>query len=52
MQNMGTSGLLLLVAVVLVTYILLRPSNAKKEDLANLQRIIDAFDEQAKDIKE
>ena len=52
MQNMGTSGLLLLVAVVLVTYILLRPSNAKKEELENLKRIVDAFDEQAKDKKE
>jgi len=52
MQNMGSSGLLLLVAVVLVTYILLRPSKAKKEERANLSRIADALDEQAKDKKE
>ena len=52
MQNMGSSWLLLLVAVVLVTYILLRPSKAKKEERANLSRIADALDEQAKDKKE
>ena len=52
MQNMGASGLLLLVAVVFVIYILLRPSKAKKEKRANLKRIADALDEQAKDKKE
>ena len=52
MQNMGSSGLLLLVAVVFGIYILLRPSKAKKEERANLNRIADALDEQAKDKKE
>ena len=52
MQNMGSSGLLILIAVVLVIYILLRPSQAKKEEKANLKRIADALDEKAKDKKE
>ena len=52
MDNMGTSGLLSLVAVVLVIYILLRPSKAKIEERANLKHLADALDEQAKDKKE
>ena len=42
---MGSSGLLLLGAGVLVGYILLRPSKAKKEERANLKRIADALEE-------
>ena len=52
MQNMGSSGLLLLVAVVFVIYLLFRPSKAKKEERANLKRIADALEEQAKDKKQ
>ena len=52
MQNMGSSGLLMLIAVVFVIYILLRPSKAKKEEKANLRRIAGALDEKAKDKKE
>ena len=42
---MGLSGLLLLIAVVLVTYILLRPTKTKKEERANMKRIADALEE-------
>ena len=42
---MGSSGLLLLVAVVFVIYILLRPSKAKKEEQANLKRIAGELEE-------
>ena len=52
MQNMGSSGLLMLIAVVFVIYILLRPSRAKKEEQANLKLIADTLDEKAKDKKE
>ena len=43
MQNMGSSGLLLLVALVLVLYKILRPARTKKEERANLKRVADAL---------
>ena len=52
MQNAGPMGVIMIGVVVYLIYLLVRPSKAKKEERANLKRIADALEEQAKDKKE
>ena len=52
LQNAGPMGVIMIGVVVYLIYLLVRPSKAKKEERANLKRIADALEEQAKDKKE